>query len=208
MKKNKDKKSSIAVIIIAAGASRRMGQPKQLLPYKGQTLLSYITKCAIASSCNPVRVILGANAEKIEPEIVSLPIQIIKNNKWDEGISSSIRCGISYIQKQYLNLDGVVFLTCDQPFVSAELIEQLINTHNSTNKPIIASQYGGTLGIPALFSRTFFSALMKLQGDRGAKRIINKYPDLVYVIDFPQGKIDLDTLENYQQLISMNYLNY
>jgi len=208
LKKNKDKKSSIAVIIIAAGASRRMGQPKQLLPYKGQTLLGYVTKCAIASSCNTIIVILGANAEKIEPEIALLPIKIIKNNQWDEGIASSIRCGISYIEKQYLNLDGVVFLTCDQPFVSAELIEQLIDAHNSTNKSIIASQYGGTLGIPALFSRTFFSALMKLQGDRGAKRIINKYPDLVYVIDFPQGKIDLDTLENYQQLISMNDLSF
>lgn len=189
-------------MILAAGASRRMGQPKQLLPYKEQTLLSYVTKCAIASAGNPVIVILGANAEKIEPEIASLPIRIVKNNKWNQGISSSIRCGISYIQKQYLNLDGVVFLTCDQPFVSAELIEQLIAAHNSTNKPIIASQYGETLGIPALFDHSLFSELRELKGDRGAKRIINKYPDLVDVIDFPQGTIDLDTLENYQQLIS------
>ncbi len=205
MKKNKDKKRSIAVIIMAAGASRRMGQPKQLLPYKGQTLLNYITKCAIASLGNPVIVILGANAEKIEPEIASLPIKIIKNKHWNEGISSSIRCGISYIQKQDLHTDGVVFLTCDQPFISAELIQQLIDAYYSTNKPIIASKYGETLGIPALFSHTFFSALMKLKGDRGAKKIINKYPDLVDVIDFPQGNIDLDTLENYQHFINLHY---
>lgn len=208
MNKNKDKKNSIATIILAAGASRRMGQPKQLLLYKEQTLLGYVTRCALSSECNPVIVILGANAEKIEPEIALLPIKIVQNNNWNEGIASSIRCGISYIQKQDLNLDGVVLLTCDQPFISTELIAQLITAHNSTNKPIIASQYNEIIGIPALFSRTFFSALMQLQGDRGAKKIINQYPDLVSVIDFPQGQIDLDTLENYQQLISMNDLNY
>ena len=208
LNQNKDQKNSIATIILAAGASRRMGQPKQLLLYKEQTLLGYVTQCAISSECNPVIVILGANAEKIEPKIAQLPIKIVQNNNWNEGIASSIRCGISYIQNQYLNLDGVVFLTCDQPFISTELIEQLIDAHYSTNKPIIASQYGEILGIPALFSRSFFSALMQLQGDRGAKKIINQYPDLVYVINFPQGQIDLDTLENYQQLISMNDLNY
>lgn len=201
MNKNKDTKNFIAIILLAAGASRRMGQPKQLLLYQGQTLLKYITKCAIASLCNPVIVVLGANAEKIEPELASLPIKIIKNNQWNQGISSSIRCGINYIQKQYSNIDGVIFLTCDQPFVSAELIKQLIDTYHSTQKTIIASQYGNTLGVPALFSSIFFPALIKLQGDRGAKKIINQYPDLVYVIDFPQGNIDLDTLENYQQFI-------
>ncbi|HAC62992.1 MAG TPA: 4-diphosphocytidyl-2C-methyl-D-erythritol synthase [Cyanothece sp. UBA12306] len=178
-----------------------MGRPKQLLSYNGQSLLKYITKCAIASLCNLVIVVLGANAEKIEPEIASLPIKIIKNDQWNQGISSSISCGINYIQQQYSNLDGVVFLTCDQPFVSAELIKQLIDAHHSTKKPIIASQYGETLGIPALFSRNFFPALIKLQGDRGAKKIINQHRDLVSVIDFPQGSIDLDTLENYQQFI-------
>ena len=179
-----------------------MGQPKQLLPYRGQTLLSYVTKCAIASSCSPVIVILGANAEQIEPKIARLPIKIVKNPQWNEGISSSIRFGIAYIQEQYLNIDGVVFLTCDQPFISAEIINRLIDVYNSTNKLIIASQYGKTKGIPALFSRSLFSELMELKGDRGAKKIINKHPDLVNKIDFPQGEIDLDTWDNYQQLIN------
>lgn len=202
MNKNQDPQSAVATIILAAGASRRMGQPKQLLPYRGQTLLSHVAQCAIASPCSPVIVILGANAEKIEPQIAQVSLKLLKNNYWKEGISSSIRYGITYIQNQYLNIDAVVFLTCDQPFISAELIEQLIVAYHLTNKPIIASQYGETLGIPALFDRTFFSALMQLQGDRGAKKIIQQYPDLVNKIDFPQGKIDLDTFEDYQQLIS------
>ena len=119
-----------------------------------------------------------------------------------KGISSSICCGIAYIQEHFLNIDGVVFLTCDQPFISAEIIEQLIDAQDSTNKLIIASQYNKTLGIPALFLRSFFSKLMGLKGDCGAKKIINQYPDLVYPINFPLGAIDLDTLESYQQFIS------
>ncbi|MGK7934749.1 MAG: NTP transferase domain-containing protein [Xenococcaceae cyanobacterium] len=203
MNKNKDEKSSVAAIILAAGASRRMGQPKQLLPYRGQTLLSYVTKCAIASSCSQVIVILGANADKIEPEIALLPVKIVKNPEWNEGISSSIHCGIAYIKEQYLNINGLLFLTCDQPFISPEIIEQLIDVYNSRNKPIIASHYGETIGIPALFDRSLFSELMELKGDRGAKKIINKYQDLADKIDFPQGKIDLDTLEDYRQLINV-----
>ncbi|VEP18299.1 conserved hypothetical protein [Hyella patelloides LEGE 07179] len=207
MNKNKEKKTPVAAIILAAGASRRMGQPKQLLLYQGQTLLGYITKCATASSCSPVIVILGANANKIEPEIAQLPIKIVKNPQWNEGISSSIRCGIAYIKKQFLNIDGVVFLTCDQPFISAEIIDRLIDVYHSNNKLIIASQYEKTKGIPALFPRRFFSELIELKGDRGAKKIINKYPKLVDKIDFPQGEIDLDTFENYQHLISSDRTN-
>ncbi|MEM8675377.1 MAG: nucleotidyltransferase family protein [Cyanobacteria bacterium P01_G01_bin.67] len=202
MNKNKKGKNAIAAIILAAGASRRMGRPKQLLPYRGQTLLSYVTECAIASPCNSVIVILGANANKIEPEIAQLPIKIVKNLEWNEGISSSISCGITYIKEQSLNIDGVIILTCDQPFISPEVIEKLINTYNLTDKLMIASSYKETLGIPALFDRSLFSELMELKGDRGAKKIINKYPNLVHIIDFSQGEIDLDTFKDYQQLIS------
>ena len=207
MNKNQDLQSTVATIILAAGGSRRMGQPKQLLPYRGQTLLSHVAQCALASPCSPVLVILGANAAKIEPQIAHIPLKLLKNNYWKEGISSSIRYGITYIQEQCLNIDAVVFLTCDQPYISAELIEELIAAYQLTNKPIIASQYGETLGIPALFERTFFSALMQLQGDRGAKKIIKQYPDLVDILSFPRGKFDLDTFENYQQLVSSHNLS-
>ena len=201
MNQNKKRKSSVAAIILAAGASRRMGRPKQLLPYRGETLLSYVIQCAIASSCYPVIVILGAYAEQIEPKISSLPIKIVKNTEWSEGISSSIRCGISYIQRQCLNIDATVFLTCDQPFVSTKIIEQLIDVYRPIHKLIIASSYNQTTGIPALFTHHFFSKLMELRGDRGAKKLINQYEYLVHKIDFPLGAIDLDTLENYQKLI-------
>ena len=195
-------RNSIAVIILAGGASRRMGKPKQLLPYRGETLLSYVTKCAIASSCSPTIVILGANGDRIESEINRLAIEIVKNTEWNQGISSSIRCGIEYIEEQFLNIDGIVFLTCDQPFISPEMIDGLIDVYHKTNKPIIASKYGETIGIPALFSRILFSELMKLKGDRGAKKTIQKYRDRVATLNFPGGEIDLDTREDYQQFIA------
>ncbi len=201
MNQNKDKKSSIAAIILAAGASRRMGQPKQLLPYKRQTLLCHVIRSALASECKPVIVVLGANAEQIKPTINKFPIKIVKNKNWTQGISSSINCGVTYIQEQYLDIDAVVFFTCDQPFISDIIVDQIINVYNENDKSIIASKYKQNLGVPALFSRNLFSELMKLKGDKGAKKIINQYPDLVCPIDFPQGEIDLDTLENYQQFI-------
>ena len=202
MNKSKSENNSIVAIILAAGASKRMGQPKQLLPYRGQTLLSYVIQCAIASSCSRVIVILGANADKIEPKINQFPVQIVNNSECNEGIGSSIRCGITYIKERCLNINGAIFLACDQPFISAEKIEQLIALYNSSNKLIVASRYGETIGIPALFAPSFFSELIKLKGDRGAKKIIQQYREQVATLAFPKGEIDLDTWENYQKLIN------
>lgn len=179
-----------------------MGQPKQLLPYRGQTLLGYVLQCALASSCSRVIVVLGANADKIEPEIEQFPIEIVKNSEWARGISSSIRCGASYIQEKFPNTNGIIFLACDQPFISADAIEQLIKLYSKSGKPIIASQYKTTRGIPALFGRSFYSDLTQLQGDQGAKQIIQKQLDQVATVNFPKGEIDLDTPTQYQQLIS------
>ena len=193
---------SIAAIILAAGASRRMGQPKQLLPYRGQTLLGHVIQCTLASSCHPVIVISGAHAEAIAPVIEHLSIEVIHNANWHQGMSSSIRCGVSYIRDNLPSTDGILFLTCDQPFVSTNLIETLIKRYNDSNKPIVASQYEGTMGIPVLFSPLFYSNLMQLEGDYGAKTLIQTDPSQVATINFPKGKIDLDTFVDYQKLIS------
>lgn len=196
-----EKNLTLAAIILAAGASKRMGRPKQLLSYQQETLLSYMAKSALEAKVTRTVVILGANATQIETSINSLPVEIVINQQWHEGISSSIRCGIEYIQKSHQCIEAVVFLTCDQPFVTSEIIDQLINRYCLTGKPIIASAYRETLGIPALFSQSFLPELMKLRGDRGAQKIIKQYLHLVDYIDFPLGIIDLDTPENYQKFL-------
>ncbi|MEO1297146.1 MAG: nucleotidyltransferase family protein [Cyanobacteria bacterium J06636_16] len=193
-------KHSVAAIILAAGASRRMRQTKQLLTYQGQTLLGHVIQCVLASSCSSVIVVLGAHADKIASAIEQFPIEIVNNSDWRQGMSSSIRCGLDHLRE--ISMEGMIFLTCDQPLISTDLIEQLIALYDKSNQPIIASQYGGITGIPVLFDRSFYSELLLLQGDRGAKKIIQKHRDLVATIEFPEGEIDLDTFAEYQQFIS------
>ncbi|MBE7379806.1 MAG: nucleotidyltransferase family protein [Leptolyngbya sp. SIO1E4] len=177
-----------------------MGQPKQLLPYRGQILLGHVIQCALASSCSPVVVVLGAHADKIAPEIAHFPIEIVNNSDWNQGMSSSIQCGLNYLKDR--SIEGIVFLTCDQPFISTDIIEQLIDLYTQSNKAIIASQYGEIIGIPALFTRSAWPELIQLKGDSGAKSIIQKNRDRVATIKFFQGRIDLDTPAEYQQFIS------
>ena len=198
-------KHSVVSIILAAGASRRMGQPKQLLPYRGQTLLSYVIQCSLTASCSAVIVVLGANADEIEPSIERFPVKIIRNSDWSQGIGSSIRYGVEYTREQsfdFSNINGMIFLVCDQPLISTRVIEQLIGCYDKQNQSIIACCYNQTIGTPALFDRSFYSELVKLKGDQGAKKIILKYRDQVTTIRFPDGEIDLDTFAEYQQFVS------
>ncbi|WP_413171422.1 nucleotidyltransferase family protein [Anabaena azotica] len=192
--------SNIAIIILAAGASTRMGEPKQLLPYQGRSLLSHTIESAIASVCHPVVLILGANAENIRSEISESTIKIVENPDWHLGMSSSIRCGILSVLNNSQTIDAVVITVCDQPFLSAEIINDLVAAYHSTRKPIIACQYADTLGVPVLFNHIFFSELASLSEDVGAKKIIKTHHHDVFSIPFPSGIIDIDTPQDYQKL--------
>lgn len=191
----------IAIIILAAGASTRMGTPKQLLFYQGRTLLRQITEVAIASVCKPAIVVLGSNADKMRAEINSLPIVVVENLQWSVGMSASINSGMEVLRTLGNNLEAVVLTVCDQPLISPQIINQLVETYHFTKKPIIACEYANTLGVPALFDHTLFSELTALQGTQGAKQIIYNHIHQVIPISFPQGAIDIDTPENYQQLL-------
>jgi molybdenum cofactor cytidylyltransferase len=141
--------SPIGLMILAAGASTRMGTPKQLLTYRGCTLIRHMAEVAIASVCQPIAIVLGANGERIKPEISQLPIQIVENKEWAEGMSSSIQVGLKALLAMNQNLAAVAIALCDQPFVSSQTLNQLVEAYHLTGKPIIASEYSGTLGVPA-----------------------------------------------------------
>lgn len=198
-----NEKSTIAIMILAAGASTRMGTPKQLLLYQGRSFLKCITEIAIASVCQPVVVVLGANAEQIHPQIKQLPVRVVKNSDWACGMSTSIKSGIELLNNLPQKIEAVVITLCDQPFVSPQIINQLVDTYYSTKKPIIACEYGDTLGVPALFSQTFFSELAALKETSGAKKVINNNLNEVFSIPFPLGDIDIDTPKDYEQLLSI-----
>jgi molybdenum cofactor cytidylyltransferase len=191
---------TVGLMILAAGASTRMGTPKQLLTYRGCTLIRHMAEVAIASVCQPIAIVLGANGERIKPEISQLPLQIVENQQWQEGMSSSIQVGLEALLAVNQHLDAVAIALCDQPFVSPQTLNQLVEAYHFTGKPIIASEYAGTFGVPALFSRTLFSELMNLKNTEGAKQLIKRHIHEVFSIPFPDGAIDIDTPKDYEQL--------
>ncbi|MBS1520450.1 MAG: nucleotidyltransferase family protein [Bacteroidetes bacterium] len=185
-----------AAVILAAGQSSRLGQPKQLLKYQNKTLLQHAIDTA-KQSVQSVIVVLGSNADAIQKETDSAEMQVVINDDWQSGMASAIRCGILALDNV---IDSVVLMVCDQPFVTPDLLNSLIEKQKETNKPIIASQYGDTIGTPALFHKQFFAELMDLSGDTGAKKIMMRHSDFLATVSFPQGSIDIDTINDYETL--------
>lgn len=187
-------------IILAAGQSSRLGEPKQLLKYQNTTLLQYAIYIAKQSVVQSVIVVLGSNADIILNEIDPAGIHIVKNDHWQSGMASTIRCGVQSLQRLDSNIDAAILMVCDQPFVTPDLLNSLMEKQKETRKPIIASQYGGTIGTPALFHHRFFSELINLEGDAGAKKIMTQNDNLLATVPFPQGSIDIDTKDDYEAL--------
>ncbi len=198
--------SRIGVLILAAGASTRLGQPKQLLSYQGKPLIRQMAEVAIGSGCQPVGVVLGAYADTIEPHLTDLNIHIAYNAQWQTGMAGSIQCGLRKLLTLAPDLEAIVLMVCDQPFVSPHLIHQLIQGYQVSNHLIVASEYAGIHGVPALFHRTFFPELNMLQGDVGAKSIIRQHRSCSLGIPFLKGAIDLDTPEDLNRLRRKNSL--
>ena len=175
-----------AVILLAAGASIRLGQPKQLLPYQGKTLLHHAAE--IALSVGSVTVVLGANAEPIAPALEGLPVTIVLADDWQEGMAASLRAGIRAVE----GADAALVMLCDQPLVTTELLQALLLEWEPGS--IVASDYGEALGPPCVFDRTYFPELLALTGDSGARQLLKKYP--CHTVAFPGGRVDVDTWED------------
>jgi molybdenum cofactor cytidylyltransferase len=187
----------IAAVVLAAGGSTRMGRPKQLLPFRGQSLIHHAIDAALEAGCRPVVAVLGASAERIEADIARLEIIISMNPNWRDGPGSSIRAGVLAVEALTEPIDAILFLLCDQPRVDATHLTHLIDAGQSSGKPMAASAYAGTLGVPALFGRECFRALLSLDPRYGAKQLLNRDPDSVAAVPFPGGSIDLDTPADY-----------
>jgi len=190
--------NSIGIILLAAGASARLGVPKQLLRFQGETLLRRSVKSALAVS-NKVVVTLGARIETVRKEIADLPVEIVENVNWETGMSGSIRVAL----EKFLDdeLKAVVVMVCDQPFVDENLLKKIIDRFQETNALIVACEYQNTLGVPTLFHRKLFSELLALNAQAGAKRLIKKYHALAAAVQFPEGAFDVDTQADYENLL-------
>ncbi len=192
--------------MLAAGASRRLGNsPKQLLEFRGKTLIRRAAENALASRCDKICVVLGANAEKIEREIGDLPLEIVVNEDWASGMGASLKCGLEKLLEAAPNLSAVVVTLGDQPLIDAGIIDNLIEAFLKTQKPIVASEYEETVGVPAIFARSLFDELANLAAEEpgGAKRIIEKYAASVEKIPVPEAAFDIDTRADYENLLRL-----
>ena len=186
-----------AIIVLAAGASSRLGKPKQTLLFKQSTLLEHSIHEALNTVAAYVIVVLGADAAAIQPSIQNTKLSFAVNEHWQEGIASSIRCGLEYLLTKQSSIQDILLMVCDQPYINTALLDKLVTLQAETGVDIVASSYGDTKGIPAVFGKQLFPELLKLKGDTGAKKIIMRHAESLAVIDFPLGAIDIDTQEDY-----------
>ena len=189
----------LAALVLAAGASSRLGTPKQLLSFRGQTLLRRTAEAALYVSCNPVFVVLGDHAEQMTPELKQLSVLTVLNPQWQLGIGSSIRHGIGRITS-VSQVDACMILLCDQPLLTAQSLRQLIEVFEESGKGICAASYGGTIGPPVIASRRFFPALMTLPDDQGAKRLWVDQPDELVTVPLAEAEADIDTAKDWERL--------
>jgi len=192
----------IAAIILAAGESSRLGQPKQLIQFRGKTLLRRTVDAASEAGCQPILVVVRSETELVQAirsELKNTGATIIGNPNWKGGIGTSIRAGVQDLIEIAPGVEATVLLACDQPFVDRAVIDGLITLHHETRKPIVAASYAGTLGVPALFDRSRLPDLLRLDDSAGAKSIILSNRDQVAQFAFPQGEIDIDTAEDRER---------
>ncbi len=184
---------SIPAIILAAGASRRLGQPKQLVRCEGETLLERAIRMAGESGAAPLIVVLGANREQISSFVKLDCATTIFNPHWEWGIASSIHAGLEAVEGLSPELQGALILPCDQVRLSADHLRALISAFVlEAHLSIAASTYADVLGIPAVFPRAAFPELMALEGDKGARALLLNPPCLVIEVPFAGGEIDID----------------
>jgi molybdenum cofactor cytidylyltransferase len=196
--------AGVGAVILAAGASTRMGVPKQMLQFGDETMLRRAASVALKAGCRPVVVVTGAEAAASRKALHGLDVREAENAQWESGISSSVRAGIEALVTANPRTAAVVLMLCDQPFVTREIIAQLVAAHLETGRSIVASGYGGSYGVPALFDKIHFAELTRLEGDAGAKQVIQKHFPEVYLLPFPEGEIDIDTPEDLARLQSMD----
>ncbi|MFN7939642.1 MAG: nucleotidyltransferase family protein [Bryobacteraceae bacterium] len=190
--------SDIAVILLAAGNSTRMGCAKQLLHFRGKPLLRHAAETAIASGSRPVVVVLGAKAAELRPVLDGLPVRIAVNPDWNQGMGTSILTGLRALE--FCSTEGAIITLADQPFVTSNTLDNLTRKHRESGKAIVAASYAGTVGVPVLFSRRAFPWLLKLRPQEGCKGVILNHPEHQILMDCPEAAIDIDTPGEYQAL--------
>ena len=195
---------TIAAFILAAGASHRLGQPKQLLTYGGESMIERAIRLTNEAGAAPVIAVLGAHYEMISAAVTlhkpggAVPVV---NDRWRLGIASSIHAGLRAVDVIAPQVPGVLILGCDQPRLTADHLREMLETFDAqASSAMVASAYAHTLGIPAVFPRQVFADLDALSGDQGARALFMRPSCSLLAVPFPGGEIDIDKPADLEQL--------
>ncbi|MGN6638097.1 MAG: nucleotidyltransferase family protein, partial [Mucilaginibacter sp.] len=168
--------------------------------FRGKTLIQNGIDSARQAGMQPIILVLGSNSQVILNESDTAGVIVVENETWQTGMASSVIAGINALENSFPLTEAVILMVCDQPYVDELLLRKLICKHQDSRKPIVASKYANILGVPVLFRRSLFKELMDLEGDSGARKIIQQYADAVEAVPFPEGSIDIDTTDDYERL--------
>ncbi|WP_436515184.1 nucleotidyltransferase family protein [Ekhidna sp. To15] len=193
--------SKIGIIILAAGASKRLGQPKQLVSFQGKKLLQHTIDCTVNLDFSSKVLVLGAKADQVLQQVELHDFNTCLNKQWEEGMGSSLRIAVEKSIELNPDLEAIIVQVSDQPFVSKELLGELLELYISESS-IVACEYEEVKGVPTLFGSKYFDELLQLDGDQGAKKIIQKHQSVLKIVRFDQGNFDIDTPEDLERLKS------
>jgi molybdenum cofactor cytidylyltransferase len=190
----------VGIVLLAAGGSTRMGRPKQLLPFRGTTLLRHAARTALATGCAPLVVVLGGEAPACRQTLEGLAFSMAENADWEQGMAGSIRCGIKMLEQVYPEVRAALILVHDQPLITPEMLQKLVALWKPPDIRAAAAFYGGSVGVPAVFDRALFAELKALSGAEGAKKILLRGGPAVASIEMPEALVDIDRPEDYRRV--------
>lgn len=188
----------IAAIVLAAGASSRMGRSKQLLTVDGKSLVSRAAAAALEAGCDPIVVVTGAGHESVMTELSQLPIKMVFNSNWSLGMGSSLRAGMTELLDAHPDIKAAAVLVCDQPKLNGNVLRSFLQAWAANGKPMAACRYAGTLGPPCCFASAKFADFLRINDAQGAKQLLLADPGEVTPFDWPEGAIDLDTPQDLE----------
>lgn len=190
----------VAAIVLAAGASTRLGRPKQLLLYDGETLIKRAVLAAIAAGASPVVAVLGANADAIAPALSGIDgVTMVTNIRWQDGLASSLATGVSAVTAIAPESEGVLITVADQPLVDGIALQHLVQTFDRERR-IVAAEYAGTVGVPVVVGREHLSALCALHGEAGAGAWLRAHRSAATTVPMPEAAVDVDTPDDAASL--------
>jgi len=192
-------KMPIAAIILAAGASTRMGEPKQLLPVGGQPMVRRVAEAVCAARLAQVVVVVGAHAEAVGQAVAGLPVEMVLNDRWPEGMTASLHAGLCALRPE---MRAALVVLADQPGLTAELIQALADCYYTTGAPVIAPFHRDQRGRPVLFDRALFPELLAAADNKGRREVIARHWDRMARVEVEDPAIfrDIDTRQDYEEL--------